>query len=279
MSESISIPVEYLISTTSDWTVFQITEGGWWSDFKVKCIEGSERLTREILWNEKTIVISKQGYDKTKVVVNMKCTLNIPKEYLQSNLNYLITKGDIESTIVDVTVVEGRRHTLVNAIKIPGDQNNPLHFTVPVGQYIQALEEKQIIEKAKETRTEKIETRKESQEHVMVTTFNEMFKEILDKKEPTEDDIKEIFDFLKSNAKNATKFLDAETCKDLTLQAQTRFRRFPQLKKCVNSEAGKTLEEIRKRYDELRKIEGQISLQASELGGFSRGEKKVAPEK
>lgn len=277
MSESIQIPVEYVITTTSDWTVFQITEGGWWSDFKVKCIEGAEKLTKEILWNEKTVAISKASYDKNKVVVNMKCTLNIPKEYLQSDISYLITKGDIESTVVEVIVAERGRHTLVNATNIPNDWRNPLYFNVPVRQYIQALEEKQTVEKAKEKQIEKIEARKESQPHVIVTTFNEMFKEIFDKKEPTESDVKEIFGFLRSNGRNATKFLDAETCRNLTLQAQTRFWRFPKLKKCVCSEADKTLEEIRKRYDELRKIEGKISVQATAIGGIEKGEKKVAP--
>lgn len=278
MSESIPIPVEYIITTTSDWTVFQITEGGWWSDFKVKCIEGVEKLTKEILWNEKTIAISKEAYDRTRVVVNMKCTLNIPKGYLQADLSYLITKGDIESTVVEVIVAERGRHTLVNATKIPNDWRNPLHFNVPVRQYIQTLEEKQMVEKAREKQTEKIEAWKELQPHVIVTNFNDMFKEIFDKKEPTESDVKEIFGFLRSNGRSATKFLDAETCRDLTLQAQTRFWRFPKLKKYVCSEADKTLEEIRKRYDELRKIEGKFSFQATGLGGIEKGEKRVTPE-
>ncbi len=279
MNEAIQIPVEYIITTTSDWTMFQVTEGGWWSNLEVKCTEGADKLAKEILWNEKTVAISKASYDRNKVVVKMKCTLNIPKEYSQSDISYFITKGDIESTVVEVIVAERGRHTLVNATKIPNDWRNPLYFSIPVRQYLQALEEKQLIQKAKEeTKIEKIEARKESQQHVIVTNFNDMFKEFLDKKEPTESDIKAIFGYLKSTGRNATKFLDADACRDLTLQVQTRFWRFPKLKKCLSSNADKTLEEIRKRYDELRKIEGTFSLQATGIGGYEKGEKKVTPK-
>jgi len=42
----VSIPVEYLVSTTSDWTTFQIVEGGWWSDMKVVCLHALTFLSR-----------------------------------------------------------------------------------------------------------------------------------------------------------------------------------------------------------------------------------------
>ena len=207
----------------------------------------------------------------------MKCTLNISKQYFQSYISYLITKGDIESTVVDITVAGRGRHYLLNSVKVPDDARNPQYFSVPVKRYLEALEEKQIVEKAKEKQAEKIEARQESQQHVIVTAFNKMFNEIF-QKEPTEKDVIEIFEFLRSNGKNATKFLDADICRDLTLQTQTRFWQFPKLKKKASSEANKTLEEIKKRYDELRKIEGTFSVQATGIGGIEKAEKKVAPK-
>ena len=278
MSESIPIPAEYIITTTSDWTVFQITEGGWWTDLQIRCTQGSDRLVNEIQYGQNVIGISKAAYDQSMVVVHIRCNLNIKKEYSQSSIRYLITKGDIQSTVVQVLV--GREsHTLVNDRKVPNDSRNPLYFPVPVKRYLDTLEQKETYQRAEEQPKEKIEAEQEPQQHAIVTAFNAMFKETFQKKEPTEEDITEVFKYLRSNGKNATMFLDAETCRDLTLQTQTRFWRFPNLKKRVRSEANNTLEEIRKRYDELRKIEGEISVQTPGLGGFAKGEKKVAPEK
>jgi hypothetical protein len=278
VSESISIPVEYIITTTSDWTAFQITEGGLWTDLQVRCTQGSERLVNPIQYGQNIIGISKGAYDQGAVVVHVRCNLNIRKEYSQSSITYLITKGDIQSTVVQV--LAGREsHTLVNDVKVPNDWRNALYFPVPVRRYLDTLEQKQTYEKTEEHPKGKIEAQQELQQHAIVTAFNAMFKETFQKKEPTEEDITEVFEFLRSNGKNATRFLDAETCRDLTLQTQTRFWQFPNLKKKVSSEANKTLEEIKKRYDELRKVEGKISVQATGLGGIEKGEKKVAPEK
>lgn len=277
MSEPISIPVEYIVTTTSDWTTFQITEGGWWTDLQVRCTEGSDRLVNPIQYGQNVVGISKAARDQSTVVVHVGCNLNIKKEYSQSSITYLITKGDIQSTVVQV--LAGREsYTLVNDRKVLNDWRNPLYFSVPVRRYLDTLQERKH-EKAEEQPKERIESQQEPQQHAIVTAFNMMFKETLQKKGPTEEDVTEVFEYLRSNGKNATRFLDAETCRNLTLQTQTRFWQFPNLKKKVSSEANKTLEEIKKRYDELRKVEGEISVQATGLGGFAKGEKKVTPEK
>ena len=78
--ESIKIPIEYHISTTSDWTKFQIAEGGWWSNREVECLKGSDRLKEAIVFDEKTIAISKAPFDKALVEVKATCTLNIDKK-------------------------------------------------------------------------------------------------------------------------------------------------------------------------------------------------------
>lgn len=277
MTESISIPVEYVITTTSDWTVFQIAEGGWWTDLQIRCTQGSDKLVNKIQHSQDMIGISKGQYDRSMVVVHIRCSLNIKKEYSQSSITYLITKGDIPSTVVQV-LAGSESHTLVNDRKVPNDWRNPLYFPVPARLYLDTLEQREISQKVKGEPKEEIEPQQELQPHALVTAFNAMFKETFNKKELTEEDVTEVFEYLRANGKNATKFLDAETCRDLTLQAQTRFWQFPNLKKKVSAEASKTLEEIRKRYDELRKIERKVSVQATGLGGFAKGEKKVAPK-
>lgn len=273
-AEHVSISVEYVICTTSDWTTFRIIEGGWWSDPHVEISEGYDKLNQEILYSDKTILISKNSNDRSRVVVTLKCMLNIVKEYLQSNVTYLITKGDIESTVIR-TIVEGKEQPpLLNATKVPNDPKNPLSFEVPVRQYMQVLEERRKHEKI-EKKTEEIEVEKP---HIIIATFDELFKETFEKKEPTEKDVEEVFKWLRSHSENATKFLEADIYRDLTLGAETRFRKFRSLEKeKVENEVRKTLEKIRKRYDDLRKIQGKFAIQAP-LGGVEKEEQKVAPK-
>ena len=274
--ESIPISVEYIITTTSDWTRFQIIEGGWWSALQVECTQGFDKLEHEIVYSEKTIHISKKPYDDSKVVVNVKCTLNIIKEYLQSNITYLIAKGDIESTVVRV-IAEGKEilSPLVNGDNVPNNPINPLPFESPVKYYLQALQEKRKVEKATEKPKEKIEP---EEVHIIVKTYNEMFKEVFKKREPTEKDIEAIFEWVQSHGENATKYLEADIYRDLTLKAETYFWRFPNLKKKVKKEADNTLKKIRKRYDALRTIQGKFALQTPYVG-IEKEEKKVAPNK
>jgi hypothetical protein len=58
---TLQIPIEYIINTTSDWTIFEIVEGGWWRDIFVTLLEGSEpqALSQDIFYNRK-----KYGYEK-----------------------------------------------------------------------------------------------------------------------------------------------------------------------------------------------------------------------
>jgi len=207
--------------------------------------------------------------------------LNIVKEYLQSNITYLITKGDIESTIIR-TIIEGKEQPpLVNAIKIPNDPTNPLSFEVPVRQYMQVLEEKRKLEKVEkaEQMKKKPEAKIEEEPHIIIKTFNELFKPTFEKKEPTEKDVEEVFEWLRSHSENATKFLEADIYRDLTLGAEIRFRKFQSLeKKKVEEEVKKTLEKIRKRYDDLRKIQGKFAIQTPYLGGVEKEEQKVIPK-
>lgn len=275
MVETIQIPVEYFITTTSDWTTFQIMEGGWWSDVEVKCMEGCDRLTKGILHNEDTVSISKKHYDARKVAVYISCTLNIDRSYLFSDIIYLITKGDIESTDVKVVVAGTEQHNMGNWSNDPTDWRNPFVFNVPVLRYIKALEKKK--DKKTKKPKEKIEAQQEKP-HEITQTFNKMFKEKFQKEEPNEKDVEEVFGFLRVNGENATKFLEADICRRLTFQAQTHFWRFPNLKKKVSSEAKKTLGNIKKRFDELRKIEGKITVQTP-YGGIKKEQKKVAPNK
>ena len=252
-------------------------EGGWWSDLHVTCLEGRNKLAQEILYNEKTIVISKNPVDRSKVVVSVKCILNIVREYLQSNISYLITKGDVESTVVRI-IAEGKElQPLIHGNNIPNDSKNPLLFHYSVKHYLQALEEKRKAEKVKEKPNEKVKPEKETP-HIIITSFSDMFNKTFKKKVPTEKDIEEVFDWLQSQGENATKFLELDICRDLTLKVETHFCQFPNLKKKVSSEANKTHKKIRKRYDDLRTIQRRFALQTPILGGVEKEKQKVPPK-
>lgn len=240
--------------------------------------EGFDKLTQEILFNEKTISIAKKQFDKSRVVVILECTLNIIKEYFQSNITYLITKGDIKSTIVQAFVEEKEIHAPIkDRYNVLGDPTNPHFFEAPVEHYLQALQEKKKVEKVKEKREEEVEPEKEL--HIIIRTFNDLFKETLKRKEPTEKDVEEVFEWLRSCGENATKFLEADIYRDLTFNAETHYFQFPNLRNRVKKERSKTLNKIRKRFDELRKIQGKIAMQTPILGGIEKEEKKVVPNK
>ena len=135
---TIQIPVEYNITTTSDWTIFEIVEGGWWRDVHVSLLEGSEAnaLSQDIFYNENKLWIQKNRMDRSRIMVRANCILNIPKEYLHSNILYRITKGSIEATVVDISANGKALFTsLVNATQSPNDPNNPLTFTTRVQDY------------------------------------------------------------------------------------------------------------------------------------------------
>lgn len=261
-------------------------EGGWWSDLHVTCLEGRNKLAQEILYNEKTIVISKNPMDKSKVVVSVKCILNIVREYLQSNISYLITKGDIESTVVQI-IAEGKElQPLIHGNNIPNNPKNPLLFHYSIKHYLQALEEKRKAEKVKEKPKEKVEPEKEQyiaikireEKHIITETFDNLFKGTLKKKEPSEKDVQEVFEWLRSIGKNANKMLEADICRDLTLEAEKHFWHFEKIKERMKKEVDKTLGTIRKRYDDLRTIQGRFALQTPVLGGVEKEKQKVPPK-
>ena len=137
--ESIPISVEYHISTTSDWTKFQIVKGGWWSDREVECLKGCDRLKEGIAFDEKTISIKKAPYDRTLVEAIARCTLNIDKKYLDSHISYLTTKGDIESASVRIIVQEKEIERITNPHNISGNPQNPMPFKVSTSLHVSAF--------------------------------------------------------------------------------------------------------------------------------------------
>ena len=82
-TDSAKVPVEYIITTTSDWTKFEIIEGGQWQNLQVKCIAGEDRLVREVTNDIKSIRLDKNGDDELPVIIRATCLLNIPKRNLQ----------------------------------------------------------------------------------------------------------------------------------------------------------------------------------------------------
>lgn len=140
-TEFVPIPVEYNIRTTSDWTKFQIVEGGLWSKWDVDCLKGCDKLTQGIGVDDKTITIAKAPDDTTLVEARVRCTLNINKKYLDSDISYLITKGDRRSTTVKI-IVQGKKiiPEKTNLYNIQGDPYNPMAFKVSTSRHVSAYE-------------------------------------------------------------------------------------------------------------------------------------------
>ena len=129
-----SVPIQYYITTTSDWAVFQILEGGFWSDMKSECLKGEDRLTQDILYSDKTIEIRKRQFDRHPVEVKITCKLNIYKDYLTSNIRYLTEKGNIGLTRVRVLHKEKEVARGENRGEVPNNPRNPRTFDVPVNK-------------------------------------------------------------------------------------------------------------------------------------------------
>lgn len=129
-----SVPIQYHIVTTSDWTVFQILEGGFWSDVKSECLRGEDRLTQDILYSDKTIEIRKRQFDKSLVEVRITCKLNVYKDYLTSNIRYLIEKGNWGLTRVRVLHKEMEVARTENRGTVPNNPRNPRTFDVSVNK-------------------------------------------------------------------------------------------------------------------------------------------------
>ena len=167
----------------------------------------------------------------------------------------------------------------MNATQSPNDPNNPLTFTTRVQDYPitekKETETKKVLEKKDAKQEKKLEP---EQENFIVKTFNAKFKELFQKKKVTENDVKEVFEWIGTQGENATKLLEADICRGLVLDTEVRFCGNKDLQKKINEESKKAGKKITKRYDELRKIEGKISLQAQQFG-FGKEEKKIAPKK
>lgn len=136
--ESVPIPVEYIITTTSDWTNFHIVEGGSWTDGKIECLKGCDRL-KQAVFEDNVIVIKKVPQDITLVKVRATCTLNIDKKYLDSEISHLITKGDLNSTTVEIIIQGKEIESKANSENIEGKSENPMPFNVPASQYVSAF--------------------------------------------------------------------------------------------------------------------------------------------
>jgi hypothetical protein len=129
-----SVQVQYDIRTTSDWTVFQITEGGYWSDIKIECLEGKDKLAGDIVHSDKRIEIRKNPMDRSLVDVKVTCKLNIYEDYLSSEIRYLIEKGDIESTLVRL-LFKGREVYRLSNHGVSHSPRNPQSSAVPVAEH------------------------------------------------------------------------------------------------------------------------------------------------
>lgn len=134
--DSVKVPVEYTIITMSDWTIFEIVEGGWWQDLQVEYIEGSDRLTQDISPSDKSIRIEKNSDDESLVIISAKGILNIKKEFRHSELKYKISKGDRQATKVMVTARRKPPISFLNEGTVDGNSLNPRIYSSPTQDYL-----------------------------------------------------------------------------------------------------------------------------------------------
>jgi len=137
--KSVQIPVEYIITTTSDWTEFHIVEGGFWSNVEIECLKGCDKIRLQRVIDNKIIAISKARRNTDLVEVKAKCTLNVDIKYFDSQISHLITKGDLKSTTVRIIVQGKEIKTKTNRFNISGDPHNPHEFSVSTSQYVSAF--------------------------------------------------------------------------------------------------------------------------------------------
>jgi predicted nucleotide-binding protein len=116
--------------------VFEVVEGGWWQDLQVEYVEGRERLTHDVIPSDKSIRIDKNSEDESLVIINVKGILNIKKDFRQSELKYKITKGDLNSTKVVVTLKKKQPVFFLNKGKVDGNPFNPQIYSSSAKDYL-----------------------------------------------------------------------------------------------------------------------------------------------
>jgi hypothetical protein len=126
-----SFPVQYLIETKSDWTRFSVIEDGfWWSDIKVECLKGEDKLAQDVVFCDRIIKIRKNSYDRSLVKIRVTCRLNVYEDHLTSNIHHLIEKGNIEHTKIRISVKGKEIDCLENEENVKGNPQNPKEFSV-----------------------------------------------------------------------------------------------------------------------------------------------------
>lgn len=131
-----SVFVEYLISTTSDWTTFSIESEEKWEDQKVEILLGGESLKNPPEIGPKRINLSKNDFDPTPVKILLKTKMIIPKNKLDGKILYVIKKGDINSTTVDIKVENRLVEKLIHRIRVSGDSENRIERYVTVEKHL-----------------------------------------------------------------------------------------------------------------------------------------------
>lgn len=143
-TDSTKVPVEYTISTTSDWTEFQIVEGGWWEDLQIECTKGASKLIKPIQYDNKTIYLEKKDYDESPVIVHVTGILNFNKETKQPNIKYKILKGDVQATVVAISTYRKKLLPLVHAGSSLFDSENPQTFDCSIEDYLRDLTKEKV---------------------------------------------------------------------------------------------------------------------------------------
>jgi predicted nucleotide-binding protein len=142
VADADKVPVEYVITTTSDWTAFEI-EGGWWEEIQFTFMQGADLITQKTFEKTKFFLLKPQN-NNDLVVVNIKCMLNIAIDPNTTILKYKVTKGCNKSTDVDILFKGDKIDSFKNDTDTT-DPKNPLTFSSPISAY--GILRKQVIKK------------------------------------------------------------------------------------------------------------------------------------
>ena len=164
------LPVEYVITTTSDWTVLELINGGFWSDFNEECTEGNEKLTN-LLHGRNKIIIQKNNGDASRVVVTINCVLNLVGGRTQSYVNFKLTKGDLGCTEIRIKTAGVENQLIVHSTEGSDNKENPLVFNSSVRQYL--MQQGDISSKITKIKTNKVFI-VHGREHTIVKELKEM---------------------------------------------------------------------------------------------------------
>lgn len=131
-----SIFVQYNIITESDWTIFAIDGEEKWEEHNVEILEGGKSLRNPPEIGKRRITLSKNSNDTTFVRIRLNVKMIIPKNKLNGEIVYVIWKGDLKWTTVEIKVEDKIVDIFTNDKNITNDSKNRAEWYIPVEKHL-----------------------------------------------------------------------------------------------------------------------------------------------